>query len=87
MRLDTFYTEKKRNFHHLSNHIRPFLDHRYIASSKKPLIFHDESYSHKETRPLTCYANQRADFYMIGTSVMKELYHNKKNDWRKIWGF
>ena len=36
-------------------------------------LFHDEGSYHIETSPLICRANQSTGFYMIGTSVMKEL--------------
>ena len=36
-------------------------------------LFHDGGFYHIETSPLTCKANQWTGFYMIGTSVMKEL--------------
>ena len=36
-------------------------------------LFYDRSPYHLETSPLTCRANQWTVFYMIGTSIMKEL--------------
>ena len=36
-------------------------------------LFHDGGPYHIETSPMICRANQWTDFYMIGTSVMKEL--------------
>ena len=36
-------------------------------------LFHDGGPYHIETSPLICSANQWSGFYMIGTSVMKEL--------------
>ena len=38
-----------------------------------PQLFHDGDPYHIETSPLTCKANQWTGFYMIGTTVMKEL--------------
>ena len=38
-----------------------------------PLLFHDGGPYHIEISPFICSANQRTGFYMIGTSVMKEL--------------
>ena len=35
--------------------------------------FHDGRHYHVETSSLICRANQWTGFYMIGTSVMKEL--------------
>ena len=35
--------------------------------------FHDESPYHIETSPLICFVNKWTGFYMIGTSVIKEL--------------
>ena len=37
------------------------------------LILSDGGSYHIETSPLVCSANQWTSFYMIGTSVMKEL--------------
>ena len=36
-------------------------------------LFYDGGLYHIETRPLICRANQRTSFYMIGTTVIKEL--------------
>ena len=36
-------------------------------------LFHDEGSYHIETSPLICSANQWTGFYMIWTSVIKEL--------------
>ena len=36
-------------------------------------IFHDGGLYHIKTIPLICIANQWTGFYMIGSSVMKEL--------------
>ena len=38
-------------------------------------LYHDGGPYHIETSPLTCHANQSTGFYMIGTSVMKELIY------------
>ena len=38
-------------------------------------LFHDGGLYHMQTRPLIFRANQWTGFYMIGTSVMKELNH------------
>ena len=38
------------------------------------LFFHGSSY-HIETSSLICFANQWTGFYMLGTSVVKELRH------------
>ena len=38
-------------------------------------LFHDGGIYHIKTSPLTCSANRWTGFYMIGTSVMKELRH------------
>ena len=38
-----------------------------------PELFHDGGRYHIETSPLICSANQWTDFYMLTTSVMKEL--------------
>ena len=40
---------------------------------KRLKFFHDGGSYHIETNPFICSANQWAGFYMIGTSVMKEL--------------
>ena len=40
---------------------------------KRLKFFHDGGPYHIETNPLICSANQWTGFYMIGTSVMKEL--------------
>ena len=51
----------------------------YFTSVAKGLIkiyyqlFHDEGPYHIETSPLSCRVNQWTGFYMIRTSVMKEL--------------
>ena len=45
-------------------------------------LFHDGGFYHIETSPLTCKANQWTGFYMIGTSVMKEL--KLKIGWLKV---
>ena len=37
------------------------------------LLFHDGEHYHIETSPLICFVNQWTGFYMITTSVMKEL--------------
>ena len=37
------------------------------------LLFHDGGPYHIETSPMICRGNQWTRFYMIGTSVMKEL--------------
>ena len=42
-------------------------------------LFHDGGFYHIETSPLTCKANQWTGFYMIGTSVMKELLLLRNN--------
>ena len=36
-------------------------------------LFHNGGFRYIETSPLTCSANQWTSFYMIGTSVTKEL--------------
>ena len=36
-------------------------------------LFHDKGPYHIETSPVICCATQWTGFYMIGTSVMKEL--------------
>ena len=36
-------------------------------------LFHDGGPYPMETSPLICYENQWTDFYMIGTSILKEL--------------
>ena len=41
------------------------------------MLLHDEGSYHIETSPLIYRANQWTGFYMIGTSVMKEL------NWKK----
>ena len=41
--------------------------------------FHDGGPYHIENSPLICYANQWTGFYMIGTSVMKELIEKYNN--------
>ena len=50
---------------------------KWLNSSQSRTIklipFHDESLYHIETSPLICTRNQWTGFYMIGTSVMKEL--------------
>ena len=42
-------------------------------SDFRKLLSHDVGSYHIETSPLICRANQWPGFYMIGTSVMKEL--------------
>ena len=42
-------------------------------SSVIGLLFHDGGPHHIETSPLICSVNQGTGFYMIRTSVMKEL--------------
>ena len=42
-------------------------------SSVIGLLFHDGGPYHIETNPSICYVNQGTGFYMIGTSIMKEL--------------
>ena len=41
----------------------------------KAELFHDGGPYHIETSPLICFANQWTGFYMIWTSIMKELNH------------
>ena len=41
---------------------------------------------HIETSPLVCRANQWTDFYMIGTSIMKELYTVAKHSILDVCG-
>ena len=36
-------------------------------------LFHDGGPYHIETSPLICIANEWTGFYMIGTTIMKEL--------------
>ena len=36
-------------------------------------VFHDGVLDNIETSPLICSENQKTDFYIIGTSVMKEF--------------
>ena len=43
------------------------------AFSGNSSFFHDGSPYRTETSPLICSGNQRTGFYMIGTSLMKEL--------------
>ena len=45
--------------------------------------FHDGCSYHIETSPLICSANQWTDFFMIGTSAMKELKLLRIKD---LWG-
>ena len=48
-------------------------------------LFHDGGPYHIETSPLICSANQWAGFYMLETSVMKELRVMSYNiTWYKI---
>ena len=42
-------------------------------------LFHEGGPCHIETGPMICRANQWTDFYMIGTSVMKELISSNKS--------
>ena len=44
------------------------------------LTLHDGFLCHIESSPLICRANQWTGFYMIGTSVMKELNQEIKNE-------
>ena len=48
------------------------------------LIFHDVGPYHLETSPLICRANQWTDFYMIRTSVMKELSERSSTPYKRI---
>ena len=50
-----------------------FLIHQHSVLKHALQLFHDRVSYHIETSLLICSANQRASFYMIGTSVMKEL--------------
>ena len=43
------------------------------GSKNKIYLFHDGGSNHIETSPLTCRANQLTGFYIVGTSVMKQL--------------
>ena len=48
-------------------------------------LFHDRGPFHIETGPLICSANEWTGFYMIGTSVLKELkYLSLKTDRKHI---
>ena len=49
-------------------------------------FFYDGSPYHIETSPLNCKANQWTGFFMIGTSIIKELKHVnvKKRLYKKI---
>ena len=47
------------------------------------LTFHDGGPYHIETSPLIYRANQWTDFYMIGTTVMKELTIDNIPKWSK----
>ena len=40
--------------------------------------FYDGGPSHLETSPLICSENQCSGFYMVGTSLMKELNKNRQ---------
>ena len=44
-----------------------------VVETEAYKLFHDEGHYHIETSPLICRENQWTGFYMIGTSVMKEL--------------
>ena len=61
----------------------------YFTSVAKGLIkiyyqlFHDEGPYHIETSPLSCRVNQWTGFYMIRTSVMKELKRYQSTVLRK----
>ena len=48
------------------------------------LIFHGRGLYHIETSPLICSANQWTSFYMITTSVIKELMAKWRNAQRKL---
>ena len=52
-----------------------------VQFKKKPFIqlFRDGGPYHIETSPLVCKANQWTGFYIIGTSVLKEL--NTEHQW------
>ena len=52
-------------------------------------LFHDGGRYHIETSPLICSANQWAGFYMITTSVMKELNYTLYNRYHQyfIWQY
>ena len=45
----------------------------FVSLSWDNQLFHDGGSYHIETSPFICSANQWTGFYMIGTSVMKEL--------------
>ena len=48
-----------------------------------PKLFHDKGLCHIETSPLICFVNQWTGFYMIETTVMKELNGLKTYSARK----
>ena len=50
-----------------------------FLSKKDWRVFHDGGDCHVETSPLICSANHWTGFYMIGTSVTKELSIANKN--------
>ena len=65
------------NYHHLEE-INPIWIKRKLCSfvlrnNRLFYLFRDKGPYHIETSPLICRANQWTGFYMIGTSVMKEL--------------
>ena len=61
----------------------------YISLMRQ--LFHDGSPYHIESSPSICRANQWTNFYMIGTSVMKELKLNKETpktgNSKELWRF
>ena len=51
-------------------HIAGFIDQQYLLNS-----YMTEVSYHIETSPLTCPENQWIYFYILGTSLMKELFN------------